>query len=893
MKKIVKYIFLSLITILFITCTGGKSKSERNLALVAKSSYSGRQGISLTAMNDGIILSPDAGPRFRPPFVTLRPGTQWVQYEWEKPVTVEETEIFWWADQNRIKLPKTCNIKYWDGKEYVSVNNQTGPEIRDKVFNKSTFDEIKTTGLRLEIETDSAFAAGILEWVVYAAPSCPIMPPVVDAGDDRTVLINGKTYLSAEIKSADPVKKASWEKKAGPGTVAFADASSSVSTATFDKTGEYLLTFSAQTSGKDKSSSSIRVKVIDPPSENKLNAVYTTPYKINSPLWSARIKAIIVNWIPHCVKMIERTDLKIGQGGLDNFIEAAKALKGLPHNRHLGYVFSNAWVHQTVESMSYALMVDPQGDREIIAAQENMKKTLEKWIPIILAAQEPDGYLHTAWTLRDTARWKSRWAPETRPNHEGYVQGYFLESAIAHYIATQGRDRRLFDAAIKLANCWEDNIGPGKKEWWDEHQEMEQALIKFGRFVNKVEGQGKGYKYIELSKYLMDCRKGGNEYSQSHVPVTEQYEAVGHAVRAVYLYSAMADMAAEKNDIDYYSAAMSLWDNIVNKKYYITGGIGSGETSEGFGPNYSLRNNAYCESCSSCGLIFFQHKMNLAWRDAKFTDLYEETIYNALLGALDLDGKNYTYTNELNSAHSRYDWHVCPCCVGNIPRTLLMMPTWTYATSETGLYVNMFFGSKIKVTDVAGTEVEMIQETDYPWSGKVKIMVNPAMSENFSLFIRIPDRKTSELYYPVPEIKGYKAIKINGELISPEIVKGYAELKREWKAGDVVEIELPMEVQTITTDERVEADRGRIAVKYGPLIYNVEEVDQKNIHQPIGKVPLTTEWRSDLLGGVVTVKGIWADGSPLLAIPNYARNNRNSEVITEHREGSIVWIKKN
>jgi len=886
-------IFLVVFISLFLFSCHNKDTGEpRNLAVIAKSTYSGRQLTSLTALSDGIILTPDAGPRFRPPFVTLRPGSQWVQYEWEVPVTVKEIQVFWWTDQNRIKVPKSCIVKYKSGEEYIPVKNQSGPEMKEREFNKATFDEVKTTGLRLEIETDSASAAGILEWAVYASPSTPIMPPLVDAGDDRTVLITTKTYLSAEIKSVDPVKKMTWKKESGPGIATFEDPSSAVTTATFDKVGDYVLSFTAATSGSRKSAAQVRVKVIDPPPAKKLEAIYTTPYKVNSPLWSARMKAIIVNWIPHCIKMIERTDLKIGQGGLDNFIEAAKALQGKPHERHKGYVFSNAWVHQTIESMSYALMVDPQGDRQIIAAQEQMKKTLEKWIPIILAAQEPDGYIHTAWTLRDTARWKSRWAPETRPNHEGYVQGYFLESAIAHYIATGGKDTRLYDAAKKCADCWVNNIGPGKQEWWDEHEEMEQALIRFGRFVNMVEGNGMGDKYIELSKFLMDCRKGGNEYSQSHVPVIQQYEAVGHAVRAAYLYSAMADIAAEKNDPDYHSAAMSLWDNIVNRKYYITGGIGSGETSEGFGPNYSLRNNAYCESCSSCGMIFFQHKMNLGWHDAKFADIYEETIYNALLGALDLEGKNFTYTNELNSSQSRYDWHVCPCCVGNIPRTLLMMPSWTYAKSDDGLYVNMFFGSTVKVGKVAGTDVEMVQETDYPWSGKVKIIVNPVEPKSFSLFIRIPDRKTSELYFPVPEVKGYKTLKVNGESINPPVIKGYAEINREWKAGDIVEVELPLEVQTVTADEKVEADRGRVALKYGPLVYNVEEIDQKDIHQPIGKGPLSTEWRGDLLGGVMVIKGTWADGSPLLAIPNYARNNRNPIPVTEYKEGSIVWIKR-
>src|SRR4029079_8831499 len=422
------------------------------------------------------------------------------------------------------------------------------------------------------------------------------------------------------------------------------------------------------------------------------------------------------------------------------------------------------------ESCCIALMVDPQGDAEIFKAQELMKTTLEDWIPKILAAQEPDGYLQTAYTRADRNRWPERWSPRNRGDHEGYVAGYFIESAINHYTLTEGQDKRLYNAAKKLADCWVTNIGPDKKAWYDGHQEMEQALVRFGRFVNDMEGKGShGDSYIALAKFVLDNRNDGSEYDQSHVPVQQQYEAVGHAVRATYSYSGMADIAAETGDVDYQSAVMSLWDNMVNKKYYITGGIGSGETSEGFGPNYSLRNNAYCESCSSCGLIFFQYKMNLAYHDAKYADLYEETMYNALLGSLDMEAKNFTYTNALSSAQPRYQWHTCPCCVGNIPRTLLMVPTWTYVTGDDGLYVNMFVGSTIKVERVVGTDVEMVQKTDYPWSGKVSIVVNPKQSKDVTVYVRVPNRTTSELYKPVPQVSGVKKLLVNGKAMEPKI----------------------------------------------------------------------------------------------------------------------------
>jgi DUF1680 family protein len=720
----------------------------------------------------------------------------------------------------------------------------------------------------------------------------------VGAGADRDVILGGKTYLSGRAQSPGPITRTAWTKTSGPGDARFSDSTSAATTATFTAPGTYTLTFSAW-QDRLQLSSAITVKVANPPPAKRLDVVYTKHYSIDSRLWNDRAKAIIVHWIPYCINQCERTDLTTGQGGLDNFIEAAKALRGEPHGKHKGYVFANAWVHQTVEAMCEGLMVDPKGDTAVIAAQHKMRLTLERWIPIILSAQEPDGYLQTAFTLRDTSKWHERWSPESRENHEGYVSGYFIESAINHYTLTEGKDKRLYNAAKKLADCWVANIGPGKKTWYDGHQEMEQALVRFGRFVNDMEGNGRGDAYIRLAKFLLDSRGTGgdrDEYDQSHVPVQQQYEAVGHAVRATYTYSGMADVAAETKDVDYQSAALSLWDNMVNKKYYITGGIGSGESSEGFGPDYSLRNNAYCESCSSCGLIFFEYKMNLAYHDAKYADLYEETLYNALLGSLSLDGEDFLYTNALATAQGRYAWHSCPCCVGNIPRTLLMMPTWTYTRGDDGLFVNLFIGSKMRVEKVAGTDVEMIQHTDYPWNGKVSLTVNPASSSTFTVYIRVPDRTTSDLYTPMPLVKGLLSLSVNGEAVSPAIDHGYAVVRRTWKKGDRIDFEIPMAIQQVKADPRIKADSGRIALRYGPLLYNVETADHQDITQPIGQTPLTLEWNGDLLHGVMVIKGQWADGTPLLAIPNYARLNRTPTTAapeySKKTPNSIVWIKQ-
>ena len=853
-----------------------------NLAAVAQPSSSYVSGDTRpTALNDGYDPGNSRDARRGSYGNWPRRGTQWVQYDWSRPISTNKVEVYWWADGQGVNVPKACRLLRWDGNAFVPVANPSGLGVARNQYNTTTFDEAVTSKLRLEIDSNDTFSTGILEWKVYDSGKSPEFPPLVTAGIDRCVVLGGKTYLSGTVKTlagkAGASTTVTWSKESGPGEVTFANVGEPTTTATFSAVGDYVLKLTAGKAPLSRSST-LAVNVVLPPPKDRLDVVYTKKYTIDNPLWNARAKAMIVNWIPHCIDQINDPNLRQGQGGIDNFIEAAKALRGEPHGRHKGYVFSNAWVHQTIESIAIALMVDPKGDADIIKAQERMKATLEDWIPKILAAQEPDGYLQTAYTLTDRNRWPERWSPRNRGDHEGYVAGYFIESAINHYTLTNGTDKRLYNAAKKLADCWVANIGPGKKEWYDGHQEMEQALVRFGRFVNDMEGAGShGDSYVKLAKFLLDCRRDGSEYDQSHVPVQQQYEAVGHAVRAAYSYSAMADVAAETHDPDYQSAVMSLWDNMVNRKYYVTGGIGSGETSEGFGPNYSLRHDAYCESCSTCGLIFFQYKMNLAYHDAQYADLYEESLYNALLGSVDLEGKNFYYQNPLDSRSPRYSWHACPCCVGNIPRTLLMLPTWTYVKGADGIYVNLFIGSTMMVEKVAGTDVQMIQKTDYPWSGNVSITVNPAAQKSFSIRVRVPNRTTSVLYTPIPvETRNLASLQVNGTPVTPRIEHGYAVITRSWKAGDKIDLALPMQIQRIKASKNIAATTGRVALRYGPLIYSAEQVDQDITKVLAPNSALTTEWKDELLGGVLIIKGAWADGSALTAIPNYARNNRDS-----------------
>jgi DUF1680 family protein len=770
-----------------------------------------------------------------------------------------------------------------------------------------------------KVATAAAVAPVLQSSIVSCAMAEEALPLHAEAGVDRVTIQPGKTYLRGwagygeqqhperrspwerpQPPAATPVGPAVsvvWSKASGPGEVKFTDARRPITTATFSTPGEYVLRLAAD-NGAAKSTSTLQVSVETPPPTQQLEAVYTKNFKINSKFWNARARALMVNWIPHCIDVISSDEVTLGPGGIDNFVEAGKKLRGEKAGYHKGYVFSNAWVHQTVEAMSIALMIDPQGDSEVEKAHEKFRATLDDWIPKILAAQEPDGYLQTAFTLdrlgRDGQVIESskfeHWDPRHRGDHEGYTGGYFLESAINHYLMTGKKDARMYNAAKRLADCWQSHLGPApKKPWYDGHQEMEQALVRFGRFVNDMEGGGKGDKYIQTAKFLLDCRytaavdpvRDRHEYDQSHLPVVQQYEAVGHAVRAAYTYSGMADVAVETHDPDYQSAVKSLWDNIVNKKYYLTGGIGSGETSEGFGPNYSLRNDAYCESCSSCGMIFFHWKMNLAYHDARYADHYEETMYNALLGSTDLEGKNFYYTNPLDARWGRSSWHTCPCCVGNIPRTLLMVPTWTYAKAPDGVYVNMYIGSTVTLEHAAGTDIEMVQETDYPWSGKIAVTVNPKVAKSFAVRLRIPNRTTSKLYQPAPEVNGLISLAVNGKAVKPEIEKGYAVIRREWKAGDKIELELPLKVQRVKAVEQIAATRGKVALRYGPLIYNVEKVDHDMARPLPDHVELTAEWRDDLLGGTTAIQGQFADGSKLLAIPNYTRVNREKDLPPE------------
>jgi hypothetical protein len=414
---------------------GGAASATVNMAAVAQPSASSVSGdTSVAALNDEHAPRGSRDNRSGSYGNWPNHGTQWVQYDWSRPISTNKIDVYWWADGRGIAAPKACRLLYWNDGAFVPVVHPVGLGLQLGQFNTTAFDEVTTAKLRLEMDSEETSSTGILEWKVYDSGKSPDFPPGVTAGIDRVVVLGGKTYLSGAVRvlKSDPNSvKLAWSKESGPGTVTFAQPDAAVTTATFSAAGDYVLKLSAGEGGM-ASSSTLKVTAISPPPADRLDVVYTKRYKIDNPLWNDRAKALIVTWIPHCIDMINDPNLR--QGGINNFIEAAKKLRGEPAGRHRGFPFSNAWVYQTVESMCIALMVDPQGDPDIIKAQGKMKATLEDWIPKILAAQEPDGYLQTRFTL-DT-RGARHWDPRTRGEHEGYVAGYFIESAINHYTLT-------------------------------------------------------------------------------------------------------------------------------------------------------------------------------------------------------------------------------------------------------------------------------------------------------------------------------------------------------------------------------------------------------------------------------------------------------------------------
>ena len=584
--------------------------------------------------------------------------------------------------------------------------------------------------------------------------------------------------------------------------------------------------------------------------------------------WKQQVKRLTEKWLPHCIRQMEA-----GGAGQEllNLVYTANVIRGEPHGKYTGAPWSDAYVYNTVEAICLALAVDPEGDAELAKAQAALRAKVDRWIPIILAAQLPDGYIHSFHTVNRHPHFSNiGW-------HEFYVMGYFLEMGVAHYRLTRGKDRRLYEAAIRCADHLDNTFGPSpKRTWKNGHPGMELALCRLGRLVNEVHGGGAGDKYLRLAKHFLDHQHEiqPNPYDQSNKPAAELTRAEGHAVRATYFYTAMTDVALMLGDQAYQKAVDKIWANAIHRKHYLTGGVGASHEGEAFSQDFDLRNDGYCESCAGCGLSFWADRMHRLHQDGHYRDVQERVLYNNLLGSVELSGENFYYQNPLASGERRYPWHGCPCCVGNIARALMAIKDSMYSASERRdtLYVSHFVDSEGTIPNVAGVSLGIRQETEYPWKGGVKITLHPSAAAEFTLKVRIPNRAESELYAATPSLIGKFTLSINGEGQSLPVDKGYASIRRTWKAGDQVAISLPIEVQRVHCDERVAANRGRVALQRGPLTYNVEDVDLvRPVREMILKpdVELQSVWRPDLLGGVVVI-----EGPGIKAIPNYARLNR-------------------
>ena len=602
-----------------------------------------------------------------------------------------------------------------------------------------------------------------------------------------------------------------------------------------------------------------------------------TQVHIEDQFWSPRIETNRTVSIPSAFKECEKN------GRFDNFALAAGMIQG----EHQGdFSFDDTDPYKVIEGASYSLAVkyDPKLDHY-----------LDSVITIIAAAQEPDGYLTTCVTNKCTrlSGWwgSSRW--EKINSHELYNSGHLYEAAVAHYRAT-GK-RTLLDVAIKNADLVCQVFGPneGQKHVPSGHPIIEMALAK----LYKVTGNE---KYLNMAKYFVEETGRGtdghrlNAYSQDHKPILQQDEIVGHAVRAGYLYSGVADVAALTHDTAYFHALTRLWKNLVSKKLFITGGMGSRPQGEGFGPNYELNNHTnYCETCASIANVYWNYRMFLATGEAKYMDVLERALYNGVISGVSLNGDKFFYDNPLESMgeHERQRWFGCACCPGNVTRFMASVSNYVYATQGNDIYVNLYIQGKseMKTTD---NQVQLVQTTGYPWEGKVSIQVKPEKESEFAVRLRIPGwlqstPVASDLYaYTTPAEK--YTLKVNGSTIKPAEGDGYATIVRTWKPDDVIELELPMEVRRIKANDQVEDDRGMLAMERGPIVYCLEGIDQPDSVVFNKFIPADAKigatFDANLLKGVMvlsgTAKEVAQDGSikdvPFKAVPYSTWNNRGA-----------------
>jgi uncharacterized protein len=585
-----------------------------------------------------------------------------------------------------------------------------------------------------------------------------------------------------------------------------------------------------------------------PKREYPIQPVPFTAVKITGVFWAPRIETNRTITIPFAFQKCEET------GRIDNFVRAAKALRGEPVDRKIPpYPFDDTDPYKVIEGASYTLSVkyDPKLDAYV-------DSVIEK----IAAAQEPDGYLYTARTIdpEHPHKWAGpeRWVQEEVLSHELYNLGHLYEASVAHYQATGKRS--MLNISLKSAELLCNTFGPGKRSIYPGHQIVEMGLVKLYR----VTGDD---RYLNLAKFMLDCRGGGRAYNQAHEPVIEQREALGHAVRATYMYSGMADVAAMTGDTAYVQAIDAIWENVVSKKLYLTGGIGATKQGEAFGKNYELPNlTAYNETCAAVGNDYWNHRLFLFHGDAKYIDVMERTLYNGLISGVSLEGKSFFYPNPLASIgdYARSPWFGVACCPGNITRFMASVPGYMYAQNDDTVFVNLYAASTAELKMANERALKITQETRYPWDGSIKITLHPEKAGKFTMNVRVPgwargEVVPSDLYRFVDEVSERPTLKVNHRPVPLKLEKGYVSLTRNWRQGDIIELHLPMPVRRVIATESVEADRNRVAVQRGPIVYCAEWPDN-----PQGKVldlalhdhtPLSFEFKPDLLHGITIVKG--------------------------------------
>ena len=589
--------------------------------------------------------------------------------------------------------------------------------------------------------------------------------------------------------------------------------------------------------------------------------------------WGQRIKAAREVTIPLAFSKCE------SEGRYSNFVKAANPSDEYDVSKFMGFSFDDTDVYKTIEGASYVLQTYPD---------KKLEAYIDSVLDIVAAAQEPDGYLYTARTInpKKPHGWAGtkRWEKVEDLSHEFYNLGHMVDAACAHYQATGST--KFLNIARRYADCVVREVGdkPGQACVVPGHQIAEMALARLYVLLNSdeyikkskkttlpSEGQGGGFltpdKYLEQAKFFLDYRGKTSfktQYSQSHRPVVRQDEAVGHAVRAGYMYSGMADVAALTGDSAYIKAIDNIWNNIVQKKYYITGGVGATNHGEAFGANYELPNlTAYNETCAAIAMVYLNQRMFLMRGDAKYIDCLERTLYNGVISGMAIDGGTFFYPNPLESrgGYERKAWFGCACCPSNLCRFIPSLPGYVYAVKENDLFVNLYTANTSTV-NIGGKSVTLEEQTKYPWDGDISIKIAKTKAKQFRMMVRIPgwvrgDVVPSDLYaYADGKQLGYK-VSVNGEEVNGELENGYLAIDRKWKKGDEVRIHFDMSPRLVKANRKVVADRGRLAVERGPLVYCAEWPDNKFnfFHFVMNKNPqFVLANQPALIGGIKQLK---------------------------------------